>query len=316
MKRKAHYTLNEKELILHVKKTNIIVRTVLFVFAFFSFLMPVIGASISVISGGGFHFGFLVGIVFFGLIGFVLLRMALWNTRGREIIKFDTETVKYSADYGWFTGGEKEMKITTPLFYNIRDLGYTKGQSGSLVIEQEGENLVCVTEMKYEMLEELIKELLKLEKCMNTLPKGITGFWKLGDTDIPETDINLVNKLMEILKNDSRFWKVKFTEQQAGNNFYTICFSDKTSEHKMGINTSYPMYCGIKSLDDWGLVGFYDLPKHITELIPIQFMELRTEFLGKSLRKDHITRLNSAELEQIKYWETENIGNVIFNKYD
>ncbi|WP_281171933.1 hypothetical protein [Aquimarina latercula] len=43
---------------------------------------------------------------------------------------------------------------------------------------------------------------------MNTLPIGITGFWKIGQSGIPETDKSLVKKLVNIFKSDSDFWKV------------------------------------------------------------------------------------------------------------
>ncbi|MFD2564806.1 hypothetical protein [Aquimarina rubra] len=151
---------------------------------------------------------------------------------------------------------------------------------------------------------------------MNTLPRGITGFWKIGQSGIPKTDKSLIKKLVDIFKSDSDFWKVRLVEQQADNNFYLILISDKNGNHQIGINTTYPIYCGIKSLADWETVEFCNLPEYITKIIPIEFTELRTEFLNEPLKSKHITALNKVELEQIKYWKTEKIGNVIFNKYD
>jgi len=151
---------------------------------------------------------------------------------------------------------------------------------------------------------------------MNTLPRGITGFWKMGQNGIPETNKSMIKKLVDIFKNDSDFWKVRFVGQQTDNNFHLIFLSDKNGNYIIGINTTYPIYCGIKSLEDWETVEFCDLPKYITELISNEFTELRTDFLNKPLKSKHITALNKAELEQIKYWKTEKVGNVIFNKYD
>ena len=151
---------------------------------------------------------------------------------------------------------------------------------------------------------------------MNTLPRGITGFWKMGQSGIPETDKSLIENLFDTFESNSNFWKVRIVEQQPDNNFYLLLVSDKNGNYKIGINTTYPLYCGIKSLEDWETVEFCDLPKHITQLIPSEFTELRTEFLNEPLKSEHITALNKAELEQIKYWKTEKVGNVIFNKYD
>jgi hypothetical protein len=151
---------------------------------------------------------------------------------------------------------------------------------------------------------------------MNTLPRGITGFWKIEQARIPETDKTLIINLVNTFKSNPNFWKVNLVEQQPNNNFYLIILSDKNGDYKIGINSTYPMYCGIESLENWETVAFCDLPRHITQLIPSQFTELRTEFLNEPLKSKHLTALNKAELDQIKYWNTQKVGNVIFNKYD
>lgn len=151
---------------------------------------------------------------------------------------------------------------------------------------------------------------------MNKLPNGITGFWRIGQKSVPEINRLLIQQLIEQFENSSEFWSVTLTEQKQDNNFYLISVKDKTSSYLIGINSAYPMYCGIKSLSDWTTVEFYDLPKNIIDLIPKNFTELKTEFLNEPLNSEYLTLLNKAELEQIEYWETEKIGNVIFNKYD
>ena len=151
---------------------------------------------------------------------------------------------------------------------------------------------------------------------MNKLPNGITGFWKIGQKSVPEIDISLIKQLIEKFKNNSEFRNVVLTEQQQDNNFYQIRVNDKTGSYLIGINCSYPMFCGIKSSSDWTTVEFYDLPKNITDLLTENFTELKTEFLNRPLKSENLTLLNKVELEQIEYWETEKIGNVIFNKYD
>ena len=151
---------------------------------------------------------------------------------------------------------------------------------------------------------------------MNKLPNGITGFWKIGQKSVPEIDKLLIEQLIEKFKNHPEFWNIKLTEPKEDNNFHLISLSNKTGSYLIGINSIYPIFCGIKSLEDWTTIEFCDLPKNIVDLLIDNFTELKTEFLNQSLKSENLILLNKAELEQIKYWKTEKIGNVIFNKYD
>ena len=138
----------------------------------------------------------------------------------------------------------------------------------------------------------------------------------MGQSKIPETDKSLIEKLVDTCLSNSNFSKVRLVKQQLDNNFFLLLISDKNDNYKIGINTTYPFYCGIKSLEGRETIEFCDLPKYITKMIPNEFTELRTEFLNEPLNSKHISTLNKSELEQIKYWKTEKVGNVIFNKYD
>ncbi len=151
---------------------------------------------------------------------------------------------------------------------------------------------------------------------MNTLPVGITGFWHISGPTIPQVDKLLIQKVVNVLKNYPNFLKVQLIEQQPDNNFYMIITNSKNESHTIGINTTYPMYCGIKSLSNWQTVEFCDLPPSITTQMPNEFTELKTDFLNEPVKSRHLTALSKAELEQINYWKTEKIGNIIFNKYD
>ncbi|MCA1763114.1 MAG: SoxR reducing system RseC family protein [Flavobacteriales bacterium] len=82
------FHLNGRELTLTVKRAPLFIRGMLFLFAFLSFIMPLVGMILYMAFGYGFHFGFLIGLFIFGLLGFYLLRVALWNTLGIEILVF------------------------------------------------------------------------------------------------------------------------------------------------------------------------------------------------------------------------------------
>jgi amino acid transporter len=128
------YVLSEKELILTVKKTPLFVRAVMFVFSFAFFFMPLLGFVYSLTIGMGFHFGFLIGLFIFGLMGFYLLRISLWNTYGKEKISFGDRTLSYEADYGWFKDGKKSTNYESLNFY-ISSVGYEEEKLGTLIFE-------------------------------------------------------------------------------------------------------------------------------------------------------------------------------------
>ncbi|MDO5980004.1 hypothetical protein [Flavivirga spongiicola] len=101
------YEINNNQLILKVRKSPVFIRSVMFLFSFLFFFSPLMGIALSISMGYQFHFGFLIWIGLFGLMGFYMLRISLWNTYGYETIVFDKQKVTYQANYGWFKDGKK-----------------------------------------------------------------------------------------------------------------------------------------------------------------------------------------------------------------
>ena len=152
----SSYVFENNKLILSVKKSPFLVRVVLFSLSFLSFLSPFIGIILTLILGGRFHFGFLIGVVFFGLIGFYMLRNSLWNTYGKEVILFEKNNqVQYEADYGWFKDGNKKINLDF-LKFSIRPVGYTEDNLGALVVGDETNSVESVVKIPIKQLEELI----------------------------------------------------------------------------------------------------------------------------------------------------------------
>jgi hypothetical protein len=112
----------------------------------------------SMASGNGFHFGFLIGIGIFGLIGFYLLRVFLWNSYGKETISFNNNNITYEADYKWFKDGKKTKEINSPNF-SIKPIGYEDENFGVLIINSENDTLESVVKIPNDQLEELISKL-------------------------------------------------------------------------------------------------------------------------------------------------------------
>lgn len=151
------YHLNQNILTLRVKKAPAIIRAAMFFIAFICFVFPLLGMTLYALSGNGIHIGFLFGMVIFGLLGFYLLRVGLWNAYGNEVITFTKAEIIYIADYGWFKDGKKHLKLESPAVYTFRQIGYEEDNAGALTIEAEEEHIFCVSKMPIPEIQELIE---------------------------------------------------------------------------------------------------------------------------------------------------------------
>nr|WP_321235130.1 hypothetical protein [uncultured Psychroserpens sp.] len=154
------YTLDANELTLRVNKSPIFVRALMFLFAILFFVLPILGFVSYASMGKGLHIGSFVLIFLFGLMGFYLLRLALWNTYGKEKLSFKTNECTYLADYGWFKDAIKTKEFKTYTF-SIKPIGYIEDQKGVLLIEDSKTQIECATKMPIETIEALIEELIK-----------------------------------------------------------------------------------------------------------------------------------------------------------
>lgn len=157
----TQYNLKGETLILRVKKAPIIVSVMLFALAFVSFILPLTGLIFGVFMGHGFHFGYLIGLFLFGLIGYYLLRVSLWNTYGQEILKFGRSTIVYQADYGWFKDGAQHISRKDVICYTEK-LGYEADDTGVLIITNTTEAIRSVVKMPTSEIETLLKHITTL----------------------------------------------------------------------------------------------------------------------------------------------------------
>lgn len=164
--KKVQYELNKNVLTLRVKKTPPIIRGIFFFLTFVFAALPLTAVIASITNGDGFHFIFVVSLGIFGLITFYMLRLSLWNTYGKEVIKFEKGMVNYEADYGWFKDGAKSKEIKE-LTFSIHSIGYEEDNKGVLIIDEGEDQIRCVTKMPKDQLEELI---LKLKNTTQSTP--------------------------------------------------------------------------------------------------------------------------------------------------
>ncbi len=154
------YHLDGNILTLNVKKSPLIVRGIMFFFSFVSFALPIMGIFLSLSMGKQFHIGYLIGLFLFGLIGFYLLRISLWNTYGKEMIEFDIPKVNYEANYRWFIDGKRSINPEI-INYGIKPIGYEEDKKGVLIIGNGKTEIESVVKMPISQIEELIKILNK-----------------------------------------------------------------------------------------------------------------------------------------------------------
>ena len=159
----TQYHIEKHTIILKVKKSPLLIRAFMFLITFVFFTIPFVSMMITILMQDRFHIGFVVGIIFFGLLGFFMLRISLWNTFGKETIVFDNPEIIYEADYKWFKDGKKSYNINPP-YFSIEMIGYKEDQIGALLISDGDENelIESVVKIPIDQLEALI-EILKKE---------------------------------------------------------------------------------------------------------------------------------------------------------
>lgn len=150
-------------LTLQTKRVSPFLRVILYLITASSFLLPLSSIGITITSGGGFKFGFLIGLIISSLVGLILLRSSLWNTYGKEVLEFKKNTISYLADYGWFKDARKEINYSDIVSFGFKTIGYEEEKKGVLLIETLGEknDIVCATKMpitELELLNERINE--------------------------------------------------------------------------------------------------------------------------------------------------------------
>lgn len=152
------YQLHNNTLVLNVKKSPVFVRGLLFFGAFICFAAPLLGIATAISLRQEFKIGYLISIFLFGLIGFFMLRHALWNSFGKETITFYTADIVYEADYKWFKDGKKSMSQKAPMF-TIAPIGFTEDQTGTLSIQESDARIDSVVKLPIKDLKLLIQEL-------------------------------------------------------------------------------------------------------------------------------------------------------------
>lgn len=157
------YEISGNTLTLKVKRSPLIIRGILFFFTLITFVAPISSVLSNLSFGYEIKLLHFISILVFGLMGYYLLRVSLWNSYGQEKIVFGKNQIDFCADYRWFKGKEIAHEIANQLEFGIQQIGYEDDNLGTLKILGVEPPLVCVTKMPKSQLEDLIADLALLK---------------------------------------------------------------------------------------------------------------------------------------------------------
>lgn len=152
------FSITGNELVLFVKRAPIVILATFYLFGFLFFAFPVFFAINWWWESGRFYPGMLVVIGIFGLMGAYLLRLAIWNTSGKEIIHISEGLVTCQADYGRFHGKLRQLETASPQF-EILQAGYEEDRTGILAIRDDQGTLETTVKLPLIELEEIVAHL-------------------------------------------------------------------------------------------------------------------------------------------------------------
>ena len=145
------------------------------------------------------------------------------------------------------------------------------------------------------------------------LPRGITGFWSVNTAPLPLLDEKVFCQMCHTLSRKNGGAVTEVDTDTAARNFY----SAKLSRYDQSIfvlqNVHYP-YVAFAQRDTSGGFIWISQPEWL------RLPEGSVRFLSPSeLTRDWhdlCGELSPEELEQIRYWNPQTVGEIIFNTWD
>lgn len=153
-----NYTFTDNNLKLRSPNSPIWVRIILYLITSVTGFLVVFKLINIIKLGDEIKIFDLAYIGIFGLIFFLILRIALWNTFGSESITIKDNEIEYYADYGWFKDNKKsfELKNTT---FELLNVGNEKDNKAVLMIHNGEDKIQTVSEQPLSDLENIIEEI-------------------------------------------------------------------------------------------------------------------------------------------------------------
>ena len=145
------------------------------------------------------------------------------------------------------------------------------------------------------------------------LPKGITGFWSVKTGAPPFLDERAFRRMCHALARENGGAVTEVDTDTAVRNFYSAKLSRYDQSVFLLQNIHYP-YAAFARRDTSGGFIWISQPEWL------QLPEGSVRFLSPSelIRDWHdlCGELSPEELEQIRYWNPQTVGEIVFNTWD
>ena len=145
------------------------------------------------------------------------------------------------------------------------------------------------------------------------LPRGITGFWSVNEAPPPFLDKNAFCQLCCSIALENGGTVTELDTDTYPRNFYSAKLSRYDQSVFLLQNIHYP-YAAFAQRDASGRFVLIQQPEWLRLLeIPVRFLNLAE--LNQNWR-GLCGELSPEELEQIRYWNPQTVGEIIFNTWD
>lgn len=150
------------------------------------------------------------------------------------------------------------------------------------------------------------------------LPYGVSGFYNSAEEKPPEMDISKYKEFCYSLARSLDGELLEFSDSLYPANFCKADFKLPSSAVSLVMNKHYPILAFAAAVDAVK-IEFIDFSTG-NAVVPDGFTVLRPATLETQVPENleylPPNHLNQGELEQIKYWKPETIGQIIFNFWD
>lgn len=164
-----------------------------------------------------------------------------------------------------------------------------------------------------DLFEECSRTQLRVKDDEMILPRGITGFWSVNAAPLPLLDEKAFCQMCYSIALENGGTVTELDTDTYPRNFYSVKLSRYDQSIFVLQNVHYP-YVAFAQRDTSGGFIWISQPEWL------QLPEGSVRFLSPSeLTRDWhdlCGELSPEELEQIRYWDPQTVGEIIFNTWD
>ncbi|KKD09021.1 hypothetical protein [Streptomyces sp. WM6386] len=147
------------------------------------------------------------------------------------------------------------------------------------------------------------------------LDRGSTGFCPFDDLSVPEVDLRACRTAWYAAGRAARGRGMGFGDRKYPQNFHCATLDDHAGTHFALFHAHHPLIAFVHEQRSW-YTEFVDPPAWAAVLGDHGFTVLSASRLLLPIRKADTSALTAAEREQIRHWQRDTVGEVLFNSWD